>query len=151
MGLSPLTWRRRVIQFLKHCVFYLEFRTMEKFHKPSHSECYTVSSEPFRNYTLSYWSEWNYWYKSCCMDTANYWSSRKLSGPLFSEVSYTAYIRHTSNFSFHYARSSVLYVFYSPAMHCPGSPHSQVRNLYDKPFIWLSFIFHLRPLLDGLS
>jgi hypothetical protein len=71
------------------------------------------------------------------MDAANYWSIRKLSGSLFSEVSYTAYIRHTSNFPFHYARSYVLYVFffYSPAMLCPDSLHSQVRNLYDKPFI----------------
>jgi hypothetical protein len=28
----------------------LEYRTMEKFQKPSNSECYTPSSEPYRIY-----------------------------------------------------------------------------------------------------
>jgi hypothetical protein len=29
---------------------YLKFRTMDKVHKPSDSECYTPSAEPFRTY-----------------------------------------------------------------------------------------------------
>jgi hypothetical protein len=34
---------------------YLEFRTMDKVHKPSDSECYTPSSEPFRFYFYDFW------------------------------------------------------------------------------------------------
>jgi hypothetical protein len=31
---------------------YLEFRTMDKVQKPTHSECYTPSSEPVRFYNI---------------------------------------------------------------------------------------------------
>jgi hypothetical protein len=31
---------------------YLELRKLDKVHKPSDSECYTLSSEPFRFYSL---------------------------------------------------------------------------------------------------
>jgi hypothetical protein len=46
------------------CFFYfLEYRTMNKVQNPSNSECYTPSSESFRNYSLTslrpscYWEE----------------------------------------------------------------------------------------------
>jgi hypothetical protein len=52
--LSPLAWRRKQIQFPKKIFFYLEFRTMNKVHKPSDSECYTrtPTSEPFVFYRV---------------------------------------------------------------------------------------------------
>jgi hypothetical protein len=34
------------------CSAWLGFRTMNKIHKPSDSECYTTSSEPFRCYRM---------------------------------------------------------------------------------------------------
>jgi hypothetical protein len=50
---SPLTWGWKHIQFPKRCVFYLvEYRTMGKVQKPSNSEWYTPSSEPFRMYLI---------------------------------------------------------------------------------------------------
>jgi hypothetical protein len=38
----------------KHCFFssYLEFRAIDKAHKPSNSERYTPSSQPFRKYKI---------------------------------------------------------------------------------------------------
>jgi hypothetical protein len=53
VGVSPLTWKRKQIQFPKRCVFYfLEYRTMDEVRKPSYSEYYTPSSEHFRIYLL---------------------------------------------------------------------------------------------------
>jgi hypothetical protein len=43
MCLPPLIWRWKQIQFKKCCVFYLEFRTLDKVQNCSDSECYTPS------------------------------------------------------------------------------------------------------------
>jgi hypothetical protein len=52
--LPSFTLGRKQIQFPKYCVFlYFEFRTMDKAHNPSDSECYTPSSEPFRLYNTA--------------------------------------------------------------------------------------------------
>jgi hypothetical protein len=49
---SPEDGNRHSFQ---NVVFYssLEYRTMDKFHKPNDSECYTPSWEPFKFYLLS--------------------------------------------------------------------------------------------------
>jgi hypothetical protein len=44
----PRTRGRKQIQFLEHILKFLQCQTMEKVQKPSNSECYTPSSEPFR-------------------------------------------------------------------------------------------------------
>jgi hypothetical protein len=51
-GFHPLvTYGRKQIRFPKRRVFYfLEYRTMEKVHKPSNSDCYTPPTELFRIY-----------------------------------------------------------------------------------------------------
>jgi hypothetical protein len=41
--LPPITWRWKQIQFKKCCVFYLEFRTLDKVQNCSDPECYTPS------------------------------------------------------------------------------------------------------------
>jgi hypothetical protein len=60
--LPSLTWGRKQVQFPKRCVFwYLEFRTMDKVHKPSNSECYTASSEFFGLYCNLLVKDERYW------------------------------------------------------------------------------------------
>jgi hypothetical protein len=46
---SPEDGNRSSFRNFVFC-YYLEFRTMNKVQKPSHSECYTPLSEPFRRY-----------------------------------------------------------------------------------------------------
>jgi hypothetical protein len=50
-GISPFTWGQKQIQLPKRCILqFFEYRTMGKVQKPSNSECYTPSSEPFKIY-----------------------------------------------------------------------------------------------------
>jgi hypothetical protein len=54
VGVSPWPENRNRSSF-RNVIFssYLEYRTMDRVHKPSVSECYAPSSEPFRLYLLS--------------------------------------------------------------------------------------------------